>query len=182
MDNFSGLEGSILWHGDWSCDNKIGCVDANLHRWFLANYPECCIGACPAPLACRADFDRDGAVGLQDLSNLLSSFGACEGDPLYNPLYDLVVNDCDAIDDIHNVCERDAENVDECIQLEDLALMLSSYGLTCPCDGGGGGGGGGFAGFGGGEGEDPEFVEWVRQATPEEILEWYEIWCAGGGE
>lgn len=61
--------------------------------------------------------------------------------------------------------------VDYDVTLSDLAILLTSFGLSCPCSGNG------FARAGGGESEENQaFVEWVRQASPFEILEWYEQW------
>jgi len=57
------------------------------------------------------DVDGDGDVDLSDLAILLSTYGACAGDPNYLPSADLDGNGC--------------------VGLEDLALELAHYGQTC---------------------------------------------------
>jgi len=54
------------------------------------------------------DLDGDGDVDLSDLAELLAAYGACDGDPNYNPAADL--------DD------------SGCVDLSDLAALLSNYG------------------------------------------------------
>jgi hypothetical protein len=54
------------------------------------------------------DIDGDGDVDLTDLAALLAAYGACAGDPDYNPAADL--------DD------------SGCVDLTDLATLLSNYG------------------------------------------------------
>ena len=56
----------------------------------------------------EGDIDGDGDVDLSDLATLLASYGACTGDPSYNPAADLDDNGC--------------------VELSDLALLLSNYG------------------------------------------------------
>lgn len=62
---------------------------------------------------CVGDIDGDNDVNLSDLALLLSSYGLCEGDPLYVP-------------------EADLAGGDNCVALNDLAALLGSYGLPCP--------------------------------------------------
>jgi hypothetical protein len=54
------------------------------------------------------DLDGDGDVDLTDLAALLAAYGACEGDPDYNPAADL--------------------DGSGCVDLTDLATLLSHYG------------------------------------------------------
>ena len=54
------------------------------------------------------DLDGDGDVDLSDLATLLAAYGACEGDPSYNPLADL--------------------DGSGCVDLADLAALLANYG------------------------------------------------------
>lgn len=54
------------------------------------------------------DIDGNCHVDLADLSILLSSFGACSGDPAYNATADL--------------------NASGCVDLSDLAVLLGAYG------------------------------------------------------
>lgn len=60
--------------------------------------------------ACRADADLDGAVGLSDLSNLLSKFGVPAGASFDGGDIDL----------------------DGDVDLADLSALLTHYGQTCP--------------------------------------------------
>ncbi|MCC6361812.1 MAG: hypothetical protein IT450_24010 [Phycisphaerales bacterium] len=59
------------------------------------------------------DLDDDRAVGIQDLANLLASFGACPGDESYNAAAGGLAGD-------------------ECVGLDDLAVLLQAFGETCP--------------------------------------------------
>lgn len=61
--------------------------------------------------ACPSDLTRDGSVGLDDLSQLLSAFGACAGQAGYSPNADI--------------------DADLCITLSDLAALLASFGTIC---------------------------------------------------
>jgi len=63
------------------------------------------------PPPCPGDIDGDGDVDLSDLAALLSSYGACPGDPNYIPEADL--------------------NGDGCVTLSDLAELLGHYGTSC---------------------------------------------------
>ena len=54
------------------------------------------------------DVDGDGDVDLTDLSLLLSAFGSCAGDAIFNPGADF--------------------NGDDCVDLADLSLLLSNFG------------------------------------------------------
>ncbi len=58
--------------------------------------------------ACPGDVDDDGDVDLSDLAELLAAYGACEGDPNYNP-------------------NADFDN-SGCVDLSDLAALLGNYG------------------------------------------------------
>jgi len=60
----------------------------------------------PEPIP--GDLDGDGDVDLADLAALLASYGACEGDPGFNPAADL--------------------DESGCVDLTDLATLLSHYG------------------------------------------------------
>jgi len=55
------------------------------------------------------DLDGDGHVSLNDLALMLSSFGACAGDPGYNPSADI--------------------DGDACVGLSDLAVLLGNFGM-----------------------------------------------------
>lgn len=70
------------------------------------------VGSYPATITVAGgppgDIDGDGHVGLSDLASLLSGFGACAGDPAYNPLADL--------------------DGDHCVGLSDLAVLLGNFG------------------------------------------------------
>lgn len=63
------------------------------------------------PSPCCPDKDG-GGIGLSDLALILSGFGSCEGDPLYDRACDF--------------------NRDGCIALDDLARLLALFGQTCP--------------------------------------------------
>lgn len=63
----------------------------------------------PPPPTLPGDFDGDGHVGLSDLSRLLSSFGLCHGDSMF-----------DAYTDLDNDC---------CVGLADLSSLLEWYGV-----------------------------------------------------
>jgi hypothetical protein len=62
--------------------------------------------------ACPGDIDGDCVVALADLSQLLSSFGLCGGDPGFVPLADF--------------------NGSGCVELADLSFLLSQFGVSCP--------------------------------------------------
>lgn len=62
-------------------------------------------------VSCIGDIDHDGVVGLSDLAALMGSYGACEGDPAYDPEADLIV--------------------DGCVGLADLSELLGNYGTHC---------------------------------------------------
>lgn len=70
------------------------------------------VGCYPATVTVEGgppgDMDGDGHVGLQDLSILLSSFGACAGQPAFNPAADI--------------------DGDGCVSLQDLATLLANFG------------------------------------------------------
>ncbi|MBI5864972.1 MAG: PQQ-dependent sugar dehydrogenase [Planctomycetes bacterium] len=59
---------------------------------------------------CVGDFNNDGVTNLTDLAMILSGYGACTGDPLYNPVLDLVGNGC--------------------IDLSDLTTFLANFGCN----------------------------------------------------
>ena len=61
---------------------------------------------------CPEDFNNDGQIDLADLAVLLAAYGACYGDPAFDPMLDL--------------------DNDGCIGLSDLARLLAVYGTSCP--------------------------------------------------
>ncbi len=61
--------------------------------------------------ACPGDLVEDGEIDLSDLFELLNAYGACEGQPEFNPAGDFDNNGC--------------------IELFDLAFLLSVYGESC---------------------------------------------------
>lgn len=65
-----------------------------------------------ASAPCLGDIDDDGAIGITDLAFLLSAFGTCTGDPLYNARTDF--------------------DGSGCVDLGDLTVMLSLFGTFCP--------------------------------------------------
>lgn len=65
----------------------------------------------PEPPVCEGDVTGDGVVDTADLGALLACFGACDGQPNFNPAADLVE--------------------DGCIDIDDLVVLLSAYGETC---------------------------------------------------
>lgn len=60
---------------------------------------------------CPGDLNGDCQVTLADLSQLLSSFGACLGDPGFVPAADF--------------------DSSGCVDLADLSLLLSQFGASC---------------------------------------------------
>jgi hypothetical protein len=103
-------------------------------------------GAYEEQCYCLGDINETNNVDLSDLSALLSCFGggaACPGAC------------CPADLDCNNV-----------VDLQDLATILAHFGDVCCASA--------FAGRGdGGEGADDSLTQWLRSATPEEVLEWY---------
>jgi len=63
------------------------------------------------PPVCPGDANGDNQTNLSDLELLLSSFGSCAGDSIYDQRADL--------------------NVDDCVGFDDLAEMLSAFGTVC---------------------------------------------------
>jgi hypothetical protein len=90
--------GAIGNHVQWSC-NTPGAVTAGTVLTLLNE-------------GCPWDFDGDGAVDLEDLACLLSTYGLCYGDPGFDVAADF--------------------NYDGCVDLRDLAALLTVYGLACP--------------------------------------------------
>ena len=68
------------------------------------------LGTATVRIGCLGDLDGDGDTDLADLAELLSGYGACTGDPSYNPAADF--------DD------------SGCIDLSDLATLLGDYGCA----------------------------------------------------
>jgi hypothetical protein len=103
--------------------------------------------------ACPGDVNGDGMVEISDMTSLLGCFGMpCTG----------------------NCCLADF-NCDGTVEIGDLTILLAHFGAPCPSF---------FAFVGGGIGEesmnastssDP-LTEWLRSATPEEVIAW---WQAG---
>lgn len=98
--------------------------------------------------ACPGDLDGNGSVGLSDLTFLLSFFGqSCDTYPYDPSIVDL---DCNSS-----------------INISDLALLLSEFGNTCT----------GLTGGGSEEDsmmtESDPLTQWLRSATPEEVLDWW---------
>ncbi len=127
---------------------------SKLRRRLPYDYSEVDMGAFEA---CVGDFDDDNQVWLPDLALLLSCFGQpCPG----------------------SCCLTDL-NCDGVVDISDLGIFLAHNGSICtpPVSGFVGGGGEGEGGenstFSNG---DEQLMEWLRSATPEEVLEW---WFAG---
>lgn len=66
---------------------------------------------CPRAGCDLGDYNGDCVVELGDLAGLLAAFGACQGDPDYDPDADF--------------------NGDGCVELGDLAGLLSAFGVDC---------------------------------------------------
>lgn len=64
------------------------------------------------PTLPRGDVDADGCVNMTDLTRMLSGFGACVGEPSFDPYADV-----------------DGTN---CVDMGDLLTILSGYGTPCP--------------------------------------------------
>lgn len=93
---------AIVTHCQVGCPNHGTRVD-------LAAFATARNNLCPA---CAADVDGNGIVDLNDLTTLLSQFGACYPDAAFAPESDL--------------------NSDNCVDLNDLSFLLSRFGTTCP--------------------------------------------------
>lgn len=100
----------------------------------------------------RADFDGSRIVDLQDLANFL----ACYGMPAT----------------CSDSCFRKDIDCSGIVDLQDLAYVLSDYGLSCPI----GLQGGLEEGNSMMSGPPDPLTEWLRSASPEEVLDW---WFAG---
>lgn len=111
------------------------------------------------------DVDGNGTVDISDLTQLLSCFG---------------VLDCTSAPPccIADIAPTGAQCWDGVIDINDLALLLSKFGLSCPtaipeCSGFGENGMYGNAST---SGPTDPLSEWLRSASPEEVLDW---WFAG---
>jgi hypothetical protein len=178
VDHYAGLEGSVPWHGNLNCvdpaDQDADCADYHWLEHLLAGPGlNCCTTDCAAIAICRADFDHSGLVDFGELTQFLTAYGHSEGDPLYNPLYDFSYGDCPELPEEQDCNNGGMTDVANIIHINDLTILLAAYGRFCEC----GGDSPAPNGPGGPDGgEDPEFVEWVRQATVEELLAWFEQW------
>lgn len=103
--------------------------------------------------ACVGDLDQDDGVSLSDLTTMLSCFGLLPGCP---------GGAC---------CEADLDGSDD-IDVQDLSILLSRYGTICHHESGNGVAGGGEEAARG----ENSLDEWIRSATIEQILDW---WQAG---
>lgn len=103
VDQFEGSPA-----GDWTLTvvDTYGDFTGTLASWGIRARDS--IANCAPQCICPGDFDEDGAVGLADLSLILSSFG---GAP---------TNEC-----------MDT-NADDLVGLQDLSTFLSSFGSVCP--------------------------------------------------
>jgi len=109
--------GGEMWStgGDYELGGTVGQPDANTVVMAGGDY-ELAGGfwgiALAEPEPIPGDVDGDGDVDLADLAQLLAAYGACVGDPDYDPAADL--------DD------------SGCVDLSDLATLLSHYGEGSP--------------------------------------------------
>lgn len=178
VDHYAGLEGSAPYHGDLNCDSLVDCIDVRWLDHFDPTYP-CCLTDCFEVRVCRADFDRSGSVGISDLTAILSKFGLCDTDAGYDSTFDFDYADCPAV--TGTGCSTSATSGTDCIDISDLSTLLSTYGYDCSCFAPPPG-----AAFSGdqadSQGEDAAFIEWVRQASYDELMAWYADWVAGRNE
>ncbi len=92
------LDGDTAFIASYSDDTSAGLHAGSMHVFSMN------------PLV--GDLDRDGIVGLADLSLILGAFGSCAGDAAYLPASDV-----------------DASG---CVELADLSALLENFGLGCP--------------------------------------------------
>ncbi len=116
------------------------------------------IGAYEDQCVCLGDSNGDRVVSLQDLAELLACYGLS-----------VICTDGCYIKDI---------DCSGTVDLQDLGYLLSNFGMTCcsPLEGGNG-----FADSMSPDSSDP-LTEWLQQATPQEVVDWWNAGMPVGGE
>ncbi|MEP0846654.1 MAG: hypothetical protein HRF50_07500 [Phycisphaerae bacterium] len=110
MDNFGvgvALDGASAVVGAWQDDEAA--LDAGAAYTFELDADCNGNGICDGQ-ELTGDLNGDARVDLADLSDLLSPYGACTGDPAYNAAADL--------------------DGSGCVSLADLSLLLENFGLS----------------------------------------------------